>query len=77
MTYGIFCVPEMWWIVSNEIWYILCARNVVNSWCARHVMKYGMLCAHNVVDSWCARQVMKYDMFCVPNTWCVVGVPAL
>ena len=61
----------------DEIWYVLCARNVVDSWCARHVMKYGMFCARNVVDSWCARHVMKYGMFCVPVMWWIVGVPGM
>ena len=52
----------------DEIWYVLCARNVVDSWCARHVMKC-VLCARNVVDSWCARHVIKYGAFCVSKTW--------
>ena len=51
----------------NEIWYVLCTRNVVDSWCARHVMKY--VCSRNVVDSWCDS---------VPVMWWILGgVPAL
>ena len=35
---------------SDEIWNVLCAQNVVDSWYARHVMKYGMICVP--VMSW-------------------------
>ena len=45
---GMICVPVMWWIVgvqtSDEILYVLCICNVVDSWCARLVMKYGIFC---------------------------------
>ena len=58
----------------DETWYVLCAHNVVDSWCARHVMKYGTC---NVVDIWCARQVMKCSMFCVLVMWWIVGVPGM
>ena len=59
----------------DEIWYVLYAHNVVDSWCARHVMKFGMICVCNVVDSWYARHVMKYGLICVPIMWWIVGVP--
>ena len=40
----------------DGMWYVLCARNVVDSWCATHVMKYGVV----ILISCCGKLLLIY-----------------
>ena len=46
---GMFYIPITWWIIG--VLDVLCARNVVDSWCARRDKIWCILCIQNMVTN--------------------------